>query len=896
MNEQATAALSGTATGTGTASGASEWANFWSTLEWGRDEKTAWILAIAGLMVLAVWIWRKDTRELAWPWRAWLMTLRGMTLLAILLVALLPQERRSQLSRQRSRVAVLIDTSASMGIRDTVTGTNGPAGSAQATTAPNTTAPGNGAGSSGVPTRAEQVREVLMKSPLLEQLRAVHDVRLYTFSTQLAAQATLRSEKASTGTTTSPADPSGAATQKSKDITNSTAGNSGASEKKSAAASQPGAVPPGAVPNVRQVQDLPWEQLSAMDGAETRLGEVLLQAVRDEADETLSGLVVVTDGQSNAGVDPQAALAALKAAKVKFYPVGVGSTQRPVNLQVTELQGPTLAHIGDGFTLTAFLLAHGLKGQTATVELLSREEQPPGQGNAPAGAAANEFQLAESRQVTLNDDGQPLAVAFDHLPQTAGQRLFVVRAKLTQPQPELLADDNEDRLSVEIVDRKTKVLLIAGGPNRDYQFVRNLLYRDKGIELDVWLQSAAAGASQESHQLLAGWPGTPQELFAYDIIVAFDADWSLIRGEDGKSLELLADWVFKQSGGLILVSGDVHTQQLASTPDARRSQFAKLWELFPVALDSSVLDLELAQSAPHPIELTPEGQSAAFLQLTDQPETSLAVWKEFSGLYRCYPTDAVKSGATVYAHLTDPDTGTRPPVLIASQYYGAGRVLYLGSPEFWRLRAINEEYYDRLWIKMIREVGQSRLRRGTNRAILLLDKKSFPVGATVQVQARLLDGQYQGYETEQVPLTVFDPQRKLLNPPVVLRPVPNRPGNYSGLFVATQTGSYTLRLAAPDSTEESSETISIKLPNVEFERPEQNVALLKTLARETEGGGRYLTLAEMATQLPGLLPDQSVEKVQYEVPKTLWDRSWVMYLLAGLLSLEWLSRKLLKLA
>jgi len=44
------------------------------------------------------------------------------------------------------------------------------------------------------------------------------------------------------------------------------------------------------------------------------------------------------------------------------------------------------------------------------------------------------------------------------------------------------------------------------------------------------------------------------------------------------------------------------------------------------------------------------------------------------------------------------------------------------------------------------------------------------------------------------------------------------------------------------------------------------------------------------------LPDRTIERIRYDNPHELWDREWVMYLLVGLLSAEWLTRKLLKLA
>jgi hypothetical protein len=104
-----------------------------------------------------------------------------------------------------------------------------------------------------------------------------------------------------------------------------------------------------------------------------------------------------------------------------------------------------------------------------------------------------------------------------------------------------------------------------------------------------------------------------------------------------------------------------------------------------------------------------------------------------------------------------------------------------------------------------------------------------------------------------------------------------------------------MALPIPESTEQLKGTVSVRLPNIEFDHPEQNEQLLRAMARR-EIGGAYLRLDEAAAELPALLPDRSTEKVRYDEPVTLWDRSWVMYLLVGLLSVEWLTRKLLKLA
>lgn len=807
-----------------------EWVRFWKTLEFGREDPGLWLLAAVALAAGAIWVYRRDAATLPLRWRVWLAALRVTTIACLFVAALLPQERRSRTYKQPSKVAILVDTSASMSIRD----------------------PAEGSQATSQKTRMEQVRELLADSPFIETLRQKHQVRVLTYDSRLVDRTTLSRK--------SPLDPDSAA---------------GADKS----------TPPSAAGSALAGETKPdWSAWLTTNGVETRLGESLLELVKSEADETLSGIVVVSDGAANAGVDIAAPLAAARAEKVKLFPVGVGGTKRPVNLQVAGLQSPSLVHLGDTFTLTALISGQGLAGERVKVELLSQ------------GDGATELtQVAESDTV-LPADGVPVSVNFDLDPQATGRVVYTVRVRAGTAITELIAEDNTDRTTVDVIDRKTRVLVIAGGPMRDYQLIRNLLYRDKAMEIDVLLQTAANGTSQESRRMLAEFPSRREELFEYDVIVGFDPDWSQILGNDTAIADLLAEWVFAQSGGLILVTGDVYTPQVAAGGVRAQPWSSKLLELYPVVLDATLPDVEDAQSRPLPVEFTPEGDSAGFLQVTNDPETTLRVWKEFPGVYRVYPTNGKKAAATVYARVSDSISGGEPPAVFASQFYGSGRVLYIGSPEMWRLRGVDENAYDRLWIKLVREAGQGRLLRGTNRGLLLVEKKTYPLGATVQVRARLLDPQFRDLVADSVPITVRDPGGRPLAPGLELLADKTRAGGFGGAFVASQPGTWSLELPIPDSTDTVRDTLTVKLPNLEFDQPEQNVELLRTLAGEREGGGKYLPISEAAAALPALLEDRTVEKVQFETPRALWDHSAVLLLLATLLSLEWLSRKLLSLA
>lgn len=787
------------------------------------------------LIAFVIYMYVRDTVNMALGWRLWLASLRIAAVLALAVIALNPSRRTPEMMYRPSQVAILVDTSLSMDYPE-LNESSGPSETPQRS-------------------RTEAVKQLLQKSTLIEQLNREHQVSVYTFDSRFEGPVVVY-----------PYD----------------AGARVAAQSTAAAADSAD-------------QQVDWSEILRPRGVETRLGDSLRALIGKIRTRSLSGIVVVSDGASNAGFHPDTAHDVAQASGLRLISVGVGSTEKQVNLQLVNLQAPTDVHVGDAYDIKALVQGQGFSGRRAIVELLSRDETE----------ADVEPTLLETKEATLLEDGVPVEVVFQQMPTVAGSLEFFVRTRPVVQVKEWSEADNERRKAINLSDKKTRVLLMAGGPMRDYRFLRNMLYRHPGINVDVWLQTVDAGShlgvSQESDQLLVEFPPTPADMSRYDVVVAFDPDWSAIPAD---RLPILIDWVEKHAGGIILVAGDVHTPALASdTGDLKVIQ-----ELFPVFLNEFLLtslDLESQARQPWPIQFTREGLDAGFLQLIDDPEASGNVWSEFEGFYRAYPTAGAKAGATVFAEFADPQAQTEDgqPILVASHFFGSGRALFLGSAEFWRLRSTGEEYYDRFWTKVIREVGQGRRQRGTDRGLMMLERKEFVLGQTVRIRARLFDQQLQELQLDSVAVRIVAPNGRELVPARIMTKDANRPGQYVGDFRASQLGTYRIEIPIPDDSGDVNpentattltEKIDVLLPNLEADHPEQNAKLLTNLVRDT--GGRYLTLDAVEDKLPPLLNNKGEEFVINEWPEILWDRNWVLYLIVGLLSAEWLTRKLLKLA
>jgi hypothetical protein len=137
-----------------------------------------------------------------------------------------------------------------------------------------------------------------------------------------------------------------------------------------------------------------------------------------------------------------------------------------------------------------------------------------------------------------------------------------------------------------------------------------------------------------------------------------------------------------------------------------------------------------------------------------------------------------------------------------------------------------------------------------------------------------------------------------------LRRDATRAGAYVGQIPVLQEGTYRLDLPIPESDRERlSRRVQVRVPDLERENPRRNDALLSAIAKGT-GGKYFVGIPSMLSGKGGptlisQLPDRTNTMILTAAPNPKWDETWLrwlMTLLCSVLCLEWLIRRLLKLA
>ena len=650
------------------------------------------------------------------------------------------------------------------------------------------------------------------------------------------------------------------------------------------------------------VENVNWTQQLLPRGTETRIGDVVRFVVRQERGGPLAGIVLLSDGGNNKGVDVKQAINDANDANIKLFVVGLGSQIERKNVRVVDIEAPPRVYPGDKFHVTGFVQAFGLKGRRASLQLVS----------TPANNTSKEAEVIEDEEdLRLQPDGQLLPHTFEVKPEDEeGKRIYTTRVVLRGTKDDSNIKDNQKSANVEIIDRRTKVLLLAGGPTREYRFLRNFLYRDKDITLDVLLQTGEPGISQESDELLFDFPELSDELFEYDCIIAFDPDWLKLNEVQVKLLER---WIAEKSGGMIVVAGPVFTHEWTRFRRGHDSRVDTLKALYPVVFYNqggvALTTERFGGESPWPLNFTREGESAEFLWLEDDAIGSEGAWASFDGVFGFYKAKDPKPGAKVYAHFSDPDTKIDDefPIYMAGHLYGSGRVFYQASGEMWRVREVDDTYFQTYYTKLIRWASQGRLLQDSSHGSLLVDKERCLIGDHIAIQAILQDAQHRPLAMEEVKADLIRPDgaRKTL----MLRKAAQgaREGMFTGQFTTLLEGDYEIELQVPGTSLEEllTRTVRTRVPQLESENPKRNDQLMQDLAQKTKG--QYYVGLDMAmnrsgdTAKPLMSAISPQDQIDY-LPGTR-DRSfeqklmgWLMTLICGVLCLEWLLRRISKLA
>ncbi|HWG44607.1 MAG TPA: hypothetical protein VN688_17655 [Gemmataceae bacterium] len=540
---------------------------------------------------------------------------------------------------------------------------------------------------------------------------------------------------------------------------------------------------------------------------------------------------------------------------------------------------------------------------------------------------------------------------------------------------------------LRVVKKPLRVLVFTSAATRDYQFLRSILIREmdkKRAEVSICMQlppgvtEHRGGIVQDvpADRLLSSFPtrleakdNDDDKVYAldqYDVIVAFDPDWTQLSAAQ---LKMVERWVEK-GGGLVAVGGPINTLELAR-PKANKDKLKPILDLYPVVLsDIRISDFDRQTNEPWALNFTGATPDMEFLKLDEGEDATkfLSDWDAFfygrgkeggdknatiRGFYSYYPVEKAKTTAVVVARFTDPKSklkdNSQQPYIVMTSPSSNRRVVWLGSGEIWRLRSFSVPYHERFWTKLLRYAASNNMSRVSKRIRLYMGSNHV---ANKPIE---FEGKFEGKEGEALAPNGKPPAVTIMPPnglpdsvvpkPFAMKAKATGDGWFSARFQVRSAGDYTMTVKSPETGDTLTQRFSVKEANPEMDntRPDfqtmyqlaseaddvlgrmtdaERVELKRSLSRpKLEGAAKgevkddklrlYFDLKNAHLIPTCMRPD--IQTLRNRGPiQDLWDEgfvvwnreapyqpikmSWVLVGVVGLLSVEWLTRKLLRLA
>jgi uncharacterized membrane protein len=763
---------------------------YWEIAFTGNWPAVAVLAGTAAAVLLAYEFYRRKRAALSPRGFAALVCLRALAILTVAVFLLQPALRLIRTEAAQSTVAVLVDVSESMGIKD----------------------------AAGDRSRLEAGTDALRAQPqaMLQRLGRMQAVRLFSFGAVTAA-----------------------------------------------------------LSGPERLHELRPEQKA------TALGEALTDVVKEVPRESLAAIVLLSDGVSNRGEEPQAAARMLG---VPVFAVALGGRAgergRFRDVGIARLPQTPKFIVNNKAAVSVRLSHTGLQKLT------------PSERELTVRLSADNAELAAQTVRFPAEDGA-LEQELSFVPREVGIRTLRVAV---DPLPEETVVQNNSRtFTVEVTDPRIRVLIVEGVVRSEYRFLRRVLESDPNLEVTGVVKLSGkrflVQGVQPGVDVSRGLPARQEDYGQFDVLILGD----IAREEfTGVQLEYLKEFV--NAGGGLLALGGYHAFGAGGYADSAVA------DLLPLTMGGP-RDGH-AEGAFVPV-LTPEGRRHPVLRGCADFFERLQAPPALDGANR---VTGAKPGAEVLAVHPKELAGGRPMPVLAAQPYGAGRAIALTADTTWKWRfqvesqGLDSPYY-RFWRQSVRWLaGRQETEAAPGRLVSAWPARiEYEPEEPVVLKARVKNRQGDPEEAAAVEVAIKYPipvkkageagkETLEQSTTVRLEPVPLSPGEYQSSWQPPATGLYEAtagaRLGEDELGTDRFEFV-VGQATSEFDRVDVDEQTLRALANQT--GGAFHTLATA-----GRIPDEIQQRrslVAHREEISLWDAPWFLAAFLACVTAEWILRK-----
>ena len=589
-------------------------------------------------------------------------------------------------------------------------------------------------------------------------------------------------------------------------------------------------------------QRLAGGEFSVLPG-ETALGTALGEVVDTPAELPLGAIVVVGDGNSNAGAPVFDEAKRLRQLGIPVSCIGIGRPGPPHDIAVVTPEAAFEGTKGKPITVAAQVRNTFPEARAVTVELRDGDV------------------LVDRQAVRLDPGPSSREVAFTVTPVQAGRRIY--RFQIVADAPDSMPETDTAHAAVDVREPdRFQVLFLGASLGWEYKFLK-LAARTGGGQIDLAAAlQAGPGIYRHYGEVFKDDEAMNRLPESFDVLSRFDAvvlDSRAAPLMSPGAAEAFRQYVAARGGGLLVFG------PLEPLGEAFRS-------ILPAARTSGETPPGVQYMTAENATVFPADRAAAL---------SLPPGPFLPGDLRFFQLGELKPGARPALSIL----GREAP-LLAVQPYGSGRTALLGDEDTWRWRLASEADADRhtaFWSHLLVWLGST----GKPRLRARFDGRRLATDQSSPLQVEVLDGNFAPATAVQVTARLSGPDGYRAER--TLAAAAEAPGIYEDPFAPPRPGEYRVELKATFAGGETIERSAFFLAAAggkEVQSPEYREDVLRDLARVTGG------VFHAGDAVPRRFEPPVSERVPSRSERVRWSESWLfLFVLFGAGAGEWFLRR-----
>ena len=564
-------------------------------------------------------------------------------------------------------------------------------------------------------------------------------------------------------------------------------------------------------------------------GSSTNLGSVISHIVSNQ--EKLAGATIITDGQINQGLDPTQLI---QKVEVPVYTLGIGEFTPLVDLSIQSIDAPTVAIKGEDVTINVTINSTGDTHERVNVILYQGEK------------------MLGSKYLQTEGFGSRTQARFMFAPSNLGENEY--RVKVSTVSQEINIENNQQKFFITILKDRYMVALITGSPSFNTSVIKRYIRKYPRVELDHFVRRKNGYLPA----MKSFW-SKPYQLIIFDNYP--------VKELSSKTQRIFSKKIGAEKSSLLWLLGGNVTEKSANS----------ITPFFHLRLKDQIQTSEKTLWY-----ITTEALSRSIFQGLDVND-GLNFWKNFPPILVSYNFESTNDEIEPIAYNQGSDM---VPLMFLGEKQGIRSAVWT-SPDFATIHhrlygtdysKIFPELWTRLFSWLLKTGGEKKLYFRLNKESYQQGEEIFITGTSISNKRRSKDQAF---------IITKNDSLEINSAELRYNPESRR---WEGNIWAPKPGKYTYEISMQDGSTlpvKQNGRFIVEESQIELNEVALNSPLLENLSKKTNGA--YYPWASRAELFNKVLPRERQEKIKRSTRFN--EETWVLIILIGLLTIEWIIRK-----